>query len=67
MKSLFKILSICFLLFLVPITLNSIGSFDINYANAVDLNCGELDFSCGVSEGILSVWEIIWFYLTQVI
>ncbi|UOY05042.1 hypothetical protein L0P88_13880 [Muricauda sp. SCSIO 64092] len=41
-------------------------SINQNVAHAVDLGCSEVDFSCEISEGILYVWEILWFYTTQV-
>src|SRR5690554_991430 len=37
-----------------------------NTTYAIDLGCGPTEFSCGVQEGILDVWEILWFYTTQI-
>ena len=67
MKTLLKILILSCFVFIIPLSINSFGDLDVNLVNAVSLNCGELDFSCGISEGILNVWEIIWFYSTQII
>mgnify|MGYP000029419780 FL=1 len=43
----------------------------INKAYAINLQCDTFagystDLSCSVSEGILSVWEVIWFYTSQI-
>lgn len=45
---------------------------NLNTALAVDLNCdtgltGLSDGGCQISEGILFVWELLWFYTSQVV
>lgn len=78
MKFLLKISLLSIFFFLVPfsIGLNSIegdiAGLSSNIAYAVDLDCqggitGLGDLACEFSEGILYVWEIVWFYSTQVI
>lgn len=74
MKFYTKTILIAILLFLTPFTFE-IGVTDYltpevnlttNIAYAIDLDCGPTEFSCGVKEGILGVWEILWFYTTQI-
>ena len=45
---------------------------NLNTALAVNLNCdtcltGLSDGGCQISEGILFVWELLWFYTTQIV
>lgn len=82
MKSFLKLTLLFIFIFLIPFSIsgdfsegsNFILSIDVssNFAQAVDLDCetgvtGLGDSSCQFAEGILYVWEIIWFYTTQII